>query len=57
MKSCGLLKEFQDVSVTFSNTIFIGKFGEAATVMNLYMNEIYGNDNSDCGQLSQITLG
>lgn len=48
MKSCGLLIEFQDMSITFSNTIFIGKFDEAGTVMSLHMNAIYGNNNSDC---------
>lgn len=47
MKSCGLLIGFQNMSITFSNTIFIGKLGKAVTVMSLYMNEIYGNNNSD----------
>lgn len=27
-------------------TNFVGEFGEAAIMMNLYMNEIYGNNNS-----------
>lgn len=38
------------MSIAFSNITSTGGLGEAATLMSLYMNEIYGNNNSDCKQ-------